>query len=245
MLHFNAPPVPSWHGTIAAGDVVSYRFPMRERPDAWAKARPCLVLAVEQREDGPYALLAYGTAQFTRANRGCELPLIHAPDRAAAGVDRPMRFVCARRVWARLDETDNMHTLKDALTREVSENKGYTSGEVAGGVAFYKRKERLTNPPGKFDNKQRFEASERTQAVPNVRTPSARFPYPEMKAARTAAHCAELLGVEPLATKRVARALEFEASLTDNMSAHCRRAAMKRAAAILKPLKRPRGAAAG
>lgn len=104
MLHFNAPPVPNWHGTIAAGDIVSYRFPKRERPNAWAKARPCLVLAVEHREDGPYALLAYGTASFTRANRGCELPLLDARDRATAGVDRPMRFVCARRVWAHLDD---------------------------------------------------------------------------------------------------------------------------------------------
>ena len=105
MLHFNAPTVPAWHGTISVGDVVSFRFPRTERPYGWAKARPCLVLAVDDRGDSPHALLAYGTAQFTQANQGHEIGLMNDADQAAAGVDRPMRFVCARRVWARLDDT--------------------------------------------------------------------------------------------------------------------------------------------
>ena len=98
------PTVPAWQGVISVGDVVSFRFPRRERPYGWAKARPCLVLAVDHRDDGPHALLAYGTAQFTLANRGHEIGLIKDAELAIAGVERPMRFVCARRVWARFDD---------------------------------------------------------------------------------------------------------------------------------------------
>lgn len=82
--------------------------------------------------------------------------------------------------------------------------------EMNAGWEYFQRKNRLSHPPGKFDNAQRFYASERTSAVNNVRSPSRAFPYSEMKAARSAEHCVELFRVE----SRVLRWLEKAASET-------------------------------
>jgi len=66
---------------------------------------------------------------------------------------------------------------------------GYSEAEIAAGLEFQSRKSRKANPPGCFDQAGRFYADEETQAVRMCRTPSRAFPYSQMQAARTAAHC--------------------------------------------------------
>jgi hypothetical protein len=126
----------------------------------------------------------------------------------------------------------------DTLTRSVAKKNGYTRAEIEAGVTFFKRKERLSNPPGNFDKAGRFEAAERTYAVMSVRSPSRAHPYPEMSAARTSKHCAELFEVDALAVKRIARVLDLENNLPDNVSQHAFLAATVEASKILKPMKR-------
>ena len=96
-----------------------------------------------------------------------------------------------------------------ALIHSIAAARGYTPREVTGGLEHYRRKNRLSHPPGRWDNGKRFYSSEQTASVRQCRSPSRAWPLSENKAARTAAHCAELFGVEDeLAVRRVARALE-------------------------------------
>lgn len=50
-----------WRSTLRVGHVVSFRFPLDEKPEPLAKARPCLV--VDRWHDGNTLklALAYGT----------------------------------------------------------------------------------------------------------------------------------------------------------------------------------------
>ena len=89
----------AWHDAVGYGDILSFRFPLAEeghrgRP----KARPCLVLDIEERGDQRYALLAYGTTSKRRSNIGYEVHVRKSADCLAAGLDRPTRFVGARRI---------------------------------------------------------------------------------------------------------------------------------------------------
>lgn len=102
--------------------------------------------------------------------------------------------------------------MKTAITAAIAAAAGYTADDIKAGTEFYKRKNRLSHPPGHFDKKGRFYASERTQAVLSCRSPSAARPYAEMKTARTAAHVAEMRGVDPLRVKRIAKAINLETS---------------------------------
>jgi len=82
----------------------------------------------------------------------------------------------------------------EALTA-IALELGYQAGEIDAGIDFSNRKARRTHPEGQFDNAMRFYAAERTEAVRTCRCPSRQWPYSEMQAARTAAHCAEVHGV--------------------------------------------------
>lgn len=81
---------------FSTGDVVAFRFPRREGPASYA--RPCLVLEADEDE----ILLVYGTTARTAANRGHELAV--GADHVACGLDRPTRFVGARRIRVRHDD---------------------------------------------------------------------------------------------------------------------------------------------
>ena len=94
--------------------------------------------------------------------------------------------------------------------KRVAKKSGYAKVDIDAGFKFYKLKNRLIDPPGRFDEAGRFYADERTQSVMLVRSPSRSYPYSEMKAARTAEHCAELFGATPLHVKRICRALESD-----------------------------------
>lgn len=117
---------------------------------------------------------------------------------------------------------------------------GYTQAETKAGLEFSARKARRTNPPGQFDSAGRFFAQERTNAVLTCRAPSRMWKFPEMNAARTAAHCAEVYGAkELLAVRRIARlrdALESKKGL--DLTAHEQVELEREAARILKPVKR-------
>ncbi|WP_152449666.1 hypothetical protein [Roseivivax sp. THAF197b] len=98
--------------------------------------------------------------------------------------------------------------IMEPTIKQISEERGYSAADISAGNMFYKRKNRLENPPGEFDKAGRFEAYERTASVTNARTPSRAYPYSELKAARTAKHCAELCAEKELHTKRICRAYE-------------------------------------
>jgi|GEM_PF-5417453 len=104
------------------------------------------------------------------------------------------------------------HERRKRILNQVSEAAfaaGYTANEIKAGTEFHNRKNRLENPPGHFDKAGRFFASERSESVRTCRQPTRSFPYSEMHAARTAAHCAEVFEAEePLHVKRFDKACE-------------------------------------
>lgn len=136
----------------------------------------------------------------------------------------------------------------DASVEAAALAAGYTSEEVKAGLEFAARKARRSNPPGSFDNGGRFFAKERTLSVLGCRTPSRAFPYPELLAARTAAHCAEVFGAESLlAVRRVAKARDLLDTIPAGIptTAHAaltlekeKTAITARAVALLRPVKR-------
>lgn len=84
----------------------------------------------------------------------------------------------------------------------------YSPREITAAMEFYLRKTRRSNPPGTWDNAGRFYAEERTDAVEMCRAPSRAYPYSQMTAARTAAHCAELQGADCVTyVRRIALAI--------------------------------------
>ncbi|MBO9432538.1 hypothetical protein [Sulfitobacter sp. R18_1] len=91
----------------------------------------------------------------------------------------------------------------------VATELAYSAEEISAGFEFSDRKSRRIDPAGRWDNAGRFYAQERSSAVENCRAPSRKFPWSEMKAARTAAHCAEMAGVGNVThVRRIALALE-------------------------------------
>lgn len=96
----------NWKAMLAVGDIVSYRFPVADADEGGTsepKARPCLVLDIETIGGATYALLAYGTSSRTNANRGYEIRVLAPAVFRPAGLDKPTRFVGARRLLVALD----------------------------------------------------------------------------------------------------------------------------------------------
>ena len=85
----------TWRDVLAAGDIVAFKFPCIDDPLA-EKARPCLIVEVD-RVAGE-AVVVYGTSRWTGPNRGHELHVTERADCDEAALDRPTRFVGARRV---------------------------------------------------------------------------------------------------------------------------------------------------
>ncbi|WP_209426823.1 hypothetical protein [Pararhodobacter sp. SW119] len=90
----NAHPL-TWRDTLAAGDIVAFRFPCLDEPLA-EKPRPCLVVDVDRIAGN--AVVVYGTSRWTGPNRGHELHVTGRADCDEASLNRPTRFVGARRV---------------------------------------------------------------------------------------------------------------------------------------------------
>jgi hypothetical protein len=91
-----------WKSTIAVGDIVVFTFPCAENGVA-PKARPCLVIDIDRRDDRTLIELAYGTSVDTGANCGDEIRVRTPDGMRNAGLDRPTRFVAARRVMVSSD----------------------------------------------------------------------------------------------------------------------------------------------
>ncbi|WP_375173879.1 hypothetical protein [Pseudooceanicola sp.] len=90
---------PAWRDHLFHGDIVSFRFPLAEEASTGQpKARPCLVLDIETRDEQRYALLAYGTTSRRRSNVGYEVHVRRRDEYLPAGLDEPTRFVGARRL---------------------------------------------------------------------------------------------------------------------------------------------------
>lgn len=97
---------------------------------------------------------------------------------------------------------------KETITALATE-LAYSEAEITAGFEFSDRKNRRAHPPGTRDNAGRFYADERSSAVDSCRQPSRAFPFSQMKAARTAQHCAEMNDVDCVThVRRIARALE-------------------------------------
>ena len=101
MYHHPQPFIPTaTSGHPQRGDVVLFRFPLAEEEDepGAPKRRPCLVLNTLTVDDDRFVEIAYGTSADTRANRGYEVIVKQTAARATAGLSKPTRFVCARRI---------------------------------------------------------------------------------------------------------------------------------------------------
>lgn len=97
---------PAWQDHISPGDIVSFRFPLAEEGHSGRpKARPCLVLDLEEHGGKRYALLAYGTTSRRRSNIGYEVHVRRRADYLAAGLNEPTRFVGARRLLVPLNHS--------------------------------------------------------------------------------------------------------------------------------------------
>jgi len=95
-------PAFDWQNLVERGDVVLFRYPLADKYDASTdrrpKRRPCLVLDVFTKGGTCFVELAYGTSAPTNANRGYEVRVGALASCHAAGLKRPSRFVCARRI---------------------------------------------------------------------------------------------------------------------------------------------------
>jgi hypothetical protein len=101
MYHHPQPFTPAGKSArLQRGDVVLFRFPLAEEDDepGAPKRRPCLVLDALTKGDDRFVEIAYGTSADTRANRGYEVIVKQTAARATAGLSKPTRFVCARRI---------------------------------------------------------------------------------------------------------------------------------------------------
>ncbi|WGT52615.1 hypothetical protein [Thioclava nitratireducens] len=90
------PRLKPWSDTIKAGDIISYRFPLREGvTEERPKPRPCLVLAVSHHNGQRWLCVAYGTSSRKKALNplGIELSLTAA---MACGLDRATGFLGSR-----------------------------------------------------------------------------------------------------------------------------------------------------
>jgi len=102
MFHQTHPLKPEHSATAATelrrGDIVLFRFPIKEDGDLRPKRRPCLVLEKHDIFGATFIELAYGTSAMTRANRGYEINVLKSEDIMASGLKEPTRFVGSRRI---------------------------------------------------------------------------------------------------------------------------------------------------
>jgi hypothetical protein len=100
----NLPSRNDWKAGVRSGDIILFAFPIqRAAPGETPKARPCVVLDVVTVCGERHLLLAYGTSVNTPANRGQEIAVTDAEHIRDAGIDKPTRFVGARRMVVPLD----------------------------------------------------------------------------------------------------------------------------------------------
>ena len=88
----------SWAEGLRPGDTVRFRFPIAEEDGAKPKRRPCLVLETGELNGRRSVTLAYGTGAPARGKYGYEVIVKAKAAMTAAGLTKPTRFVCIRRI---------------------------------------------------------------------------------------------------------------------------------------------------
>lgn len=129
---------------------------------------------------------------------------------------------------------------KEAAIKRLARASGYSKRDIEAGFEFYRRKNRLSNPPGHFDRAGRFYSDERTESVRSARAPSSKWPYSEMTAARTAVHCAQLYKAAPLHARRIAKAITAIEDLSDDGNGDLKVQVADVAQPILKKVTQPK-----
>ena len=89
---------PIWPDDLQRGDVVRFRFPVAEADGETPKLRPCLVIETGKLNGRLSATLAYGTSAHPKRNYGYEVIVKGKPAMRAAGLTKPTRFICIRRI---------------------------------------------------------------------------------------------------------------------------------------------------
>ena len=89
---------PIWPDHVQSGDVVRFRFPVAEEDGETPKLRPCLVLETGMMNGRRSVTLAYGTGAPAKGKYGYEVIVKGKASMRAAGLTKPTRFVCIRRV---------------------------------------------------------------------------------------------------------------------------------------------------
>ncbi|SEJ52120.1 hypothetical protein SAMN05421762_1184 [Pseudooceanicola nitratireducens] len=86
-----------WADDIQRGDIVLFRFPVRnsQAADGLPVARPCLVMEVDGEGENQRLVLAYGTSRIAATNTGYDIA-VKGVELRAAGMTRPTRFIGAR-----------------------------------------------------------------------------------------------------------------------------------------------------
>lgn len=161
MYHQPQPFAPSvTGGLLQRGDVVLFQFPLAEdegEPGV-PKRRPCLVLDTLTSSDERFVEIAYGTSADTRANRGYDVIVKQPAARATAGLSKPTRFVCARRIIVNVNHsgfhgrTNSPHVigrLDDALQERMNAVRARIQAEAD--IAAYYREELRRNEQTRED----------------------------------------------------------------------------------------------
>lgn len=123
----------------------------------------------------------------------------------------------------------------DNIFESFARQQGYFCAEITAAEDAYKRKHRLSHPPGSFDKVGRFSLQERAPCCDMIRTASRAHPYSEMVHGRSLSHVACLHGVKKLHVQRLVKALET-ASMPAAPSAHQNGQLLVKLRTILKPV---------
>ena len=101
MLNITSRLIPHHAHLLTPGDIVRFRFPVKEDGDGDVprpKKRPCLVMQVATLAGHRFVKIAYGTSANSRANWGQEIIVSRPAGLKAAGLSRRTRFVGARSI---------------------------------------------------------------------------------------------------------------------------------------------------
>jgi len=96
-----------------------------------------------------------------------------------------------------------------ALVGKFATSLGYCSRDIDAAVLYFKRRCGIEVVPGCWQPDGCFQAAEETEVVRNSRSNTIQRQFQELKAAKTAKHCAELTGSRPVHAKRIARAIQM------------------------------------
>ena len=91
-------PKSTWAEGMRPGDTVRFRYPVAEEGGAKPKRRPCLVLETGELNGRRSVTLAYGTGAPAKGKYGYEVIVKGRAAMIAAGLTKPTRFVCIRRI---------------------------------------------------------------------------------------------------------------------------------------------------